>query len=132
MAKMTIDEVRYVVDRHGFEYSVINYLKPDNIDDDHFAELLRDITNSMGDAGKYLFSKTDKETESTKLTVDEVNDLIIEEGLGNALLYHMSFGAIEDKELADLWKKAFKAMNAVSIYVDDYLEPEGDHENTTT
>ena len=132
MTKMTIDEVRYIADKHGFEYSVINYLNPDNIEDDHFAELLRNITNSMGDAGKYLFSKTDKETESTKLTVDEVNDLIIEEGLGNALLYHMSFGTIEDKELSDLWKKAFTAMNDVSIYVDDYLEPEGDHENTTT
>jgi len=126
MAKMTIDDVRYVVDRQGFEYAMINYLNPDNIDDEHFAELLSGISKSMDDAEKYLLSKTEKGTESTKLTVDEVNDIIIEEGLGNALLYHMSFGTIKDKELADLWKTAFKAMSDVGLYIDNSLESEID------
>ena len=127
MAKMTIDEVRYIADKHGFEYSVINYLKPDNIEDDHFAELLRDISNGIDSARNYLIHKTeDKVTKPIKLTVDEVNDLIIEEGLGNALLYHMSFGTIKDKELADLWKTAFKAMSDVGLYIDNSLESEID------
>jgi len=52
-----------------------------------------------------------------KLTIMEVNNIVNEEGIGYAALYHVHSGDIGDENLAKLWREVFTAI----VSVNDYL-----------
>lgn len=56
-----------------------------------------------------------------KMSNERVGEYISNEGLGYAIRYGISASMIEDKKLADMWKKAESILEDIDIYLSDYI-----------
>jgi hypothetical protein len=54
-------------------------------------------------------------------TIEQVADIIVFEGLDYAVTEYLSYKDIEDKELAELWKKVNDALQDISDFMDEKL-----------
>ena len=60
--------------------------------------------------------------ESRKYNLEDVADVISNEGLGYAIQNYLSWKDIEDKQLAKLWKQAADAMDKIEEITKEYLD----------
>lgn len=56
-----------------------------------------------------------------KLTIQEVADVVSAEGLGYAVLEHLSYRRIKDPHLQDMWWTAEQAMRKLDNHLEPYL-----------
>jgi hypothetical protein len=54
-----------------------------------------------------------------KISVSEVNDIVINESLGYAIQHQINSSSIKDEDLADMWERAETLLNEIQEYLEE-------------
>lgn len=59
--------------------------------------------------------------KEAKMSMQDIADVVENEGLGYAIKSYLSWKSIEDKQLAKLWKAAGDVMNKIESILSPYM-----------